>query len=341
MPLTYLSARALRPAAFAFALATTFLSAQPDTGLHGPISLIQADPHHKGTLLAGTATARLFRSRNGGDTWSPLPFTAEQRSTLHALLIDPGRTDVYWVGVSSETPQYAGAFRSGDEGATWQPVPGLDGKQVWSMALWKVDAHVMAAGTEDGVYLTRNGGADWTLLSSPDAPGPHPVVSLAFDPADVKTLYAGTPHLAWKTVDGGGTWQPLLKGMQEDSDIFSLDVNVKRRSRLFAGACSGVYRSVDGGSTWTSMEHELGGQYRTYVVKWAPNRPEVVFAGTNLGLLVSRDSGANWHRLSDKRARSVAFDPTDPGRVFVATDEGVVRWEEGSAHVRATGGSPQ
>ena len=32
MPPTYLSARALRPTAFAFALATTFLSAQPDAG---------------------------------------------------------------------------------------------------------------------------------------------------------------------------------------------------------------------------------------------------------------------------------------------------------------------
>jgi photosystem II stability/assembly factor-like uncharacterized protein len=341
MPSTYLSARALRLAAFVFALALTFLWAQPDVGLHGPISLIQADPHHEGTLLAGTATAHLFRSRDEGDTWTPLPFTAEQWSNLHALLIDPGRPNVYWVGVSSETPRYAGAFRSEDEGATWQPVPGLEHKQVWSMAFWKVDAHVIAAGTEDGVYLTRNGGADWTLLSSPGAAWPHPVVSLTFDPADVNTLYAGTPHLAWKTKDGGATWQPIHKGMEEDSDIFSLDVNMKRRSRLVAGACSGVYRSIDGGSTWTSLEHELGGQFRTYVVRWAPNRPEVVFAGTSLGLMISRDSGANWHRLSDKLARSVAFDPADPQRVFVATDDGVVRWEEGSASVRTTGGNLQ
>jgi photosystem II stability/assembly factor-like uncharacterized protein len=340
MLLTYTSARVRRSIALASALAATFLWAQPDAGLHGPISLIQADPHHKNTLLAGTATAHLFRSRDGGITWSPLPFPYEQRSNLHALLIDPDRENVYWMGVSSETPQFAGMFRSTDEGATWQPVPGLERKQVWSIAMWKVDAHLIAAGTEDGVYLTRNGGADWTLLSSPGAASPHPVVSLAFDPADIRILYAGTPHLAWKTIDGGAKWQPLNKGMQEDSDIFSLDVNAKRRSRLFAGACSGVYRSVDGGSTWTSLEHELGGQFRTYVVRSAPNRPEVVYAGTSLGLMMSRDSGANWHRLSDKRARSVAFDPTDPQRLFVATDEGVVRWE-GGAPVRTTGNNPQ
>jgi photosystem II stability/assembly factor-like uncharacterized protein len=303
--------------------------------------LIQADPHHKRTLLAGTATARLFRSRDGGDTWSPLPFTAELRSTLHAILIDPDRANVYWVAVSSEAPQFAGVFRSVDEGVTWQSVRGLERKQVWALSSWKVNAHVIAAGTEDGVYLTRDGGADWTLLSSPGAAWPHPVVSLAFDPADGKTLYAGTPHLAWKTVDGGSTWQPIHKGMQEDSDIFSLDVNVTRRGRLFAAACGGIYRSADGGSTWISLESALGGPVRTYEVRWAPDRPEVVYAGTSLGLMVSRDSGANWHRLSAKGARSVAFDPTDPRRVFVATDEGVLRFEERGAHVRPPGGSPE
>jgi photosystem II stability/assembly factor-like uncharacterized protein len=345
MPLTCPSTCLWRPAALAFvlattfALATTFLWAQPDAGLHGPIRLIQADPHRQGTLLAGTATARLFRSRDGGDTWSPLPFPPELRSTLHAILIDPGKANVYWVGVSSETPQFAGAFRSADEGANWQPVPGLERKQVWALAGWKVDAHVMAAGTEDGVYLTRNGGADWTLLSSPGA-SPHPVVSLAFDPADVKTLYAGTPHLAWKTVDGGATWQPIHKGMKDDSDIFSLDVNVTRRSRLFAGSCNGVYRSVDGGGTWTNLEHALGGPFRTYAVQSAPDRPEVVYAGTSLGLMVSRDSGANWSRLSATGARSVAFDPSNPQRLFVATDEGVLRWEDG-AQGRLRAANPQ
>ena len=73
------------------AIATTKMYGQPGAELHSPVSLIQADLHHKGTLLAGTATARLFRSRDGGDTWNPLTFPAESRSTLHALVIDASR----------------------------------------------------------------------------------------------------------------------------------------------------------------------------------------------------------------------------------------------------------
>jgi photosystem II stability/assembly factor-like uncharacterized protein len=159
------------------------------------------------------------------------------------------------------------------------------------------------------------------------------VVSLTFDPADANTLYAGTPHLAWKTVDGGKTWYRIPIGMQEDSDIFSLDVDVRRRSHLFAAACSGIYRSIDGGSTWLSLERALGGQIRTYVITRARRHPDVIYAGTSAGLFVSRNSGANWYRLSADATRSVAFDHEDPRRIFVATNEGVLRIEDRGGQV--------
>lgn len=322
---------ALRFAALTLVLITANKFGQAGVPLHTPICVIEADPHHKGTLLAGTATARLFRSLDGGDTWSPLAFPGASRSTLHAILIDPVSVNVYWVAVSSEISRFAGVFRSVDAGTTWQPVAGLEQKQVWALVCWKVDAHVIAAGTEDGVYITRDGGKKWTLASTPGSVVPRPVVSLAFNPTDSDILYAGTPHLAWKTVDGGATWHPIHKGMKDDSDIFAVDVDVRRPSRLFAAACGGIYRSLDGGRTWSSLEHALGGPIRTYVVLWAPDRPGVVYAGTTAGLIVSPDSGANWYRLSSMPARSVAFDPEDPNHLLVATDEGVQRIDDSTA----------
>jgi len=234
-------------------------------------------------------------------------------------------------------PQFAGVFCSVNEGVTWQPVPGLERKQVWTLVSWKGDSHVIAVGTEDGVYLTRDGGKDWTLLSLAGTAWPRPVVSLTFDPADANTLYAGTPHLAWKTVDGGSTWYRIPRGMEEDSDIFHLDVDVRRRSHLFAAACSGIYRSLDGGNTWLSLEHALGGQIRTYVITRTRDHPDVVYAGTSVGLIVSRDSGVSWYRLSANATRSVAFDPDDPHRIFVATNEGVLRIDGRGAQVGLMG----
>jgi photosystem II stability/assembly factor-like uncharacterized protein len=299
--------------------------------------VVQADPHHQGALLAGTATAQLFRSLDGADTWTPLPFPAELRSTLHAVLIDPAKPNVYWVAVSSETPQYAGLYRSMDEGATWERLHALRQKQVWSMTAWAADPRVIAAGAQDGVYLTRDGGETWTAISSPVA-APRPVVALAFDPADSRILYAGTPNLAWKTTDGGARWRPIHRGMQQDSDVFAIKVDWNQPRRLFAGACSGIYRSLDAGGAWASLERAVGAQFRTYVVAQDPRNANIVFAGTSAGLLKSADGGVTWRKVSARATRSIAFDPADPSRVFVATDQGVLRSEDGGKHFRQAKG---
>ena len=307
-----------------------------DITCSSPMILVQADPHHRGTLLAGTARALLFRSRDKGETWVPLHFAAELRATLHAILIDPARPNVYLVAVSSETPLFAGVFQSVDEGATWEQLRDLRQKQVWSLAFWAGDARVIAAGAQDGVFLTRNGGETWTSISSTVRAAPRPVVSLAFDPTDSNILYAGTPHLAWKTTNGGATWRRIYKGMQEDSDVFSIDVDRNQPKRLFAGACSGIYRSIDGGSNWASLAHALGEPFRTYVVACHPGNANLVYAGTSGGVLQSLDGGATWRRLWPRTARSIAFDPTDPRGVFVATDHGILRSEDHGHHFSET-----
>jgi hypothetical protein len=324
---------AVRVAALALASPWALhLNGQADITLAAPVTVVRADPHHRGTLLAGTATALLYRSRNGADSWIRLPFPAELRSNLHALMIDPVRTDVYLVAVTSEIPRYAGLYRSTDEGATWEQLRDLRQKQAWSLASWTGDSHVIAAGTEDGIFVTRDGGDNWTNISARGYARPQPVVTLAFDPAHRNILYAGTPHLAWKTTDDGRTWHALQRGMPEDSDIFSIIVDGKRSTRLFAGACSGVYRSLNGGETWASLEQAVGAQFRTYVVAHAPHSANVLFVGTNGGLLQSPDGGATWRHVSRPTTRSVAFDPVDPSRVFVATDEGILRSEDGGGH---------
>lgn len=296
------------------------------------MTVVTADPQHKGTFIAGTSAAVIFRSRDWADSWIRLPFPAELRSTLHAVAIDPVRPNVYLIAVTSENPQYAGVYRSVDAGARWEQLPALRQKQVWSLAYWPSDGNVIAAGTQDGVYLTRDGGENWVQISSSDAAGPRPVVALTFDPAHATTLYAGTPHLSWKTTDGGATWRTLRRGMEEDSDIFSIAVDKTRPRRLFAGACSGLYRSFDGGNSWTSLEPAVGAQFRTYVVAGQPRSANVFMAGTNAGILQSLDGGATWRKISSEATRSIAFDVSDPRRVIAATERGILRSDDGGNH---------
>jgi photosystem II stability/assembly factor-like uncharacterized protein len=179
----------------------------------------------------------------------------------------------------------------------------------------------MAAGGEDGLLLTRDGGETWEQLIPPNDPELKPVVSLTFDPWDSKILYAGTPHLAFKTDDGGATWQSIHNKMLDDSDVFSILVDDRRRRRIFAATCGGIYRSLDAGGDWTRVREARGASFRTYHIAQNPSQPNVLLAGTSQGLVKSVDSGTTWRRLSTQSTRWIAFDPARPNRVFIAADE--------------------
>ncbi len=295
----------------------------------GSAAIVQVD-HRPGVVVAATNNAQVYRSEDNGDSWKALPFPAQLRSNLHALVVDRRNPGVYFVGLSSETPKYSGIMRSADSGMTWERIPQPGLTAIWSIAIWSQDSRVMAAGGEHGLWLTRDGGQTWKQIAPLDIPEMNPVVSLAFDPWESNILYAGTPHLAWKTTDGGATWQSIHDKMLDDSDVFSILVDDRSRKRIFAATCGGIYRSLDRGDEWTKLAQARGASYRTYHLAQNLQQPNVLLAGTSLGLIKSVDSGNNWKKLSSQSTRWIAFDPEQPNRVFIATDEaGLLRSDDG------------
>jgi len=302
----------------------------------GSAAVVQVDRHHLNTVLAATSNAQLFISEDDGGLWRNLPFPAELRATLHAFVVDHQTPGVFLVGLSSEDPQYSGLFRTTDGGRAWRRLtnPGL--QEVWSIAIWRRDSRVIAAGTLDGILLTRDGGESWEHTAASDGFEPKPVVSLEFDPLDSNTLYAGTPHLAWKTVNGGVTWLPIHEGMLNDSDVFSILIDNRHHEKLFVGACGGIYRSLQGGEKWTRLRQAKGTSERTYQIAQHPLRPNILLAATASGLAKSVDGGDTWRGLSTQATKWIAFDPRHPDRIFVATDdEGIFRSDDLGEHLEA------
>src|SRR5262249_55126820 len=143
----------------------------------GPIQSVAIDPHHPDTVLAATAAGLLFVSHDEGQAWTPLAFPAAGRAVLHTLLPGPVNTHTYLAAVSSESPEIAGVYRSRDEGATWEQLPGLR-QQVWSLAASPADTNLIAAGTEDGLFGTSDGGDTWSRISPAGDDRLRPVVSI-------------------------------------------------------------------------------------------------------------------------------------------------------------------
>lgn len=282
-------------------------------------------PSEPGTLIAGTRNAQLFRSRDNAGSWQAIAFPRSLRATLNTLMVDPCAPGTLYVGVT-DSGSFPGLYKTLNGGDSWFAVPELDGEAVTSLAAAPSVCGTIAAGTLSGVLLTGDSGATWSRVSPPDHPDLHPVVSLAFDSSSPDIIYAGTPHLPWKTTNRGKTWESIHFGIQNDSDIFSI---TPYGSRVLIGACSGVYRSIDGGNTWLKVLGIPGESRRTYVVKPDPANSKVIYAGTSMGLWKSVDGGTTWSQKSNLPVRSVAISPEDSRRLFLATDGGVLKSIDG------------
>jgi photosystem II stability/assembly factor-like uncharacterized protein len=184
-------------------------------------------------------------STDNGATWQPV---------VHNL---PG-TDIHGFTMSPDDPDRLIAFvvgrgplQSSDGGQTWQRVGGT----------WSSSGHVpfaSAGGAPETIYAgsggtgavkSSDGGKTW----NPSAGGleRRQVITLAVDPKDGQTVYAGTDAGLFKATDGGASWTKLP---YPGETVLALAVSPAQPQRVLAispAVRQGLlYRSDDGGQSW-------------------------------------------------------------------------------------------
>lgn len=301
----------------------------------GSATSIAVDSAQPRTLLAGARNSLLFRSTNGGTSWSRVAFPRHFLGTVATVAIDPSNSSFYLAGLSVDRSPYAGVWYSEDAGANWKQAEGVAGISVEAIAFGtKAQAKVVAA-TRDGVWSSVDAGRTWQRISAPWNHELRGVTAVAMDPVDANVIYAGTTHLPWKTTDGGKTWNSIHTGMIDDSDVFSIFIDPARPRTVLASACSGIYRSESAGEGWTKFQGIPSTHRRTHVVRQHPGKPDVIYAGTTLGLLKSVNGGASFRQINHLHILSMAFDPQNASRLYLATEgAGLWRSEDGGESVK-------
>jgi photosystem II stability/assembly factor-like uncharacterized protein len=305
----------------------------------GDVRSLAYDPHDPNRVFLGTSTGVIFVSEDGGHNWSRFAkLGAGDDYVLDHIAIDPQNSKHIFVSAWSVQDQSAGdIFRTHNGGKDWEILPAMHGKSVRAMALSASDSKVVVAGALDGVYRSTNGGNDWQRISPNDGIVKN-IESIAVDPKDSNTIYAGTWHLAWKTTDAAN-WQHINKGMIDDSDVFSIIVSSANPSEVFASACSGIYKSVSGGDLFEKIKGIPFTARRTRVLKQDPSNPAIVYAGTTEGLWKTTDEGKNWKLVSSPEVvvNDVLIDPRNSQRVLLATDRsGVLASDDAAATFTAS-----
>jgi photosystem II stability/assembly factor-like uncharacterized protein len=319
-------------------LSTALLAAGPWQVLGpdgGDARSLAYDAHNPDHILLGTSTGQMFSSDDGGRNWSRLARLGGDDYVLDHISIDPQDSNRIYVSAWSVSSQQIGEiFRTRDGGRNWETLPAMHGKSIRALALYKGNSNVLVAGALDGVYRSNNGGDTWERLSPAHSADIKNIESIAVDPKDPNTVYAGTWHLAWKTSDAGANWQHINKGMIDDSDVFSVIVDHENPSVVFASACSGIYKSETAGNLFTKIQGIPFSARRTRVLKQDPTNENIVYAGTTEGLWKTTDLGKGWKRVSNPEVvvNDVMIDPRDSKRVLLATDRsGVMASTDGAS----------
>ncbi len=284
----------------------------------GTATAVAIDPKNPQIILAGARNSLLFQSQNSGETWRVLHFPKRQFGEVSTILIDPLDNQHYLVGLIGSDK--TGLFESTDAGASWQPVPALQGFGVRAIASAPSDPTRFAVASLHGVFLSTDSGMNWRKISDPDNLEMRATSAIAFDATNPEIIYAGTSHLPWKTLDGGKTWESIHEGMIDDSDVFSIQVDSKTPEHIFASACSGIYASQNRGEQWKKLTGIPNTHRRTHIIRQDPTDPAVIYAGTTLGLFRSEDRGTTWKQLSKEQVNWLVFDPADPHRMYLAIE---------------------
>jgi photosystem II stability/assembly factor-like uncharacterized protein len=303
---------------------TQWIPIGPVGGDARAFAAVPGEPQH---LYLGTINSWIYESVDGGASWRRLSKldSADDLVVDHIVVDAANPATIYAAAWKLDQPG-GGLWVSRDKGRSWSAVEGLHGQSIRALAQAPSEPGILIAGTLEGVFRSRDGGATWEQISPPGSREIHEVESLAIDPGDPDVVYAGTWHLPWKTTDGGKNWHNIKKGVIDDSDVFSIIIDPAQPKIVFASACSGIYKSENAAELFRKIEGIPSTARRTRVLKQDTAHREVVYAGTTEGLYKTVDGGRHFQRMTgpDVIVNDVFVDPGDSNHVLLATDRGGV-----------------
>ena len=156
--------------------------------------------------LLGTGGAGIYKTTDGGETWTPvtIPQLAKAHLGRIGVVVAPGGQRVY--AIVSERKE-GGLYRSDDGGATWKRITEdarIQGNGYFSRVF--LDPHnpdiVFVAQTS--LYRSTDGGV--TFESYKGAPGGDDNHALWIDPTNSDYMIMGSDQGATISMDGGKTW---------------------------------------------------------------------------------------------------------------------------------------
>ncbi len=251
------------------------------------------------TVYAGVEDAALFKSTDGGKSWSELQGLREHKTgpgwqpgagglCLHTIILDPSDPQRMYIAISA-----AGAFRTDDGGSSWKPInkglyseflpdPKAEiGHCVHHVAMHPARPGVLFMQKHWDVMRSDDGGDNWYEVSG-DLPSDFGFV-VDIHAHEPETIYvipikSDQDHVVpdgklrvYRSRSGGREWEALSRGLPQENcyvnvlrDAMSID-SLDACGIYFGTTGGQVYCSADEGDSWKSIVKDLPAVYSVEV----------------------------------------------------------------------------
>lgn len=330
----------------------------------GRIADFAVNPNDHSQWFVAAASGHVWKTVNNGTTFEPV-FDNNGVYSIGCLAIDPGNTNVVWIGTGENNHQRAlgygnGVYRSCDNGKSWTCMGLKDSRQIGKVLIDPRNSNVVyvaaegsvwGPGGDRGLYKTTDGGKNWKkVLEISENTGVNNVI---LDPRNPDVLYAtseqrrrhiftkigGGPETAlYKSVNGGESWDKLTNGLPSaDMGGIGLAISPVNPDIVYAiiestPDAKGFYRSTDRGASWTKMsDHCAQGQYYNEIY-CDPKDADKVYSVETVSQ-VTEDGGKTWRPVGNNKRHvddhAMWIDPDNTRHFFIGSDGGAYETFDG------------
>jgi photosystem II stability/assembly factor-like uncharacterized protein len=351
---------------------TTWSTLPFDAEEGGAIKAIAVSPDFSKdhTFFVGTESAGVYRTTDGGSSFTPVDDGLSDRKTMSLALSPSFATDdTLWVSTYTD-----GVYESNDRGKSWSARrDGLTTDEQADLLHTSQFSNLRVAARRgadhatlflcgfNGLFRTHDGGRAWSEVETQPA---TIVMGIAVSPsyAEDRTLFLTTYiNGLFRSEDAGRNWRAINSGVVSLFDwtrsrtyvnrLFPMAVSpdYARDRTLFAVGRGAIFRSEDAGSHWKRIipkgalvKGEFPPDY--FVLGLSPNFEDdgTILVGTDRGkIFVSTDRGKSYDRLEDlgHEVTSLVMSPdfANDATAYAGTPEGVFRTADAGKSWTLTG----